>query len=203
MTGTGTPPFAGTGTGPLGTNLCDYDAPITNPTGYHYLCLSPNAQGGGLIAYGAAGGATQLPLTAIINGVSYPFPFVLTGVLGPGSSTVGNLALWNNTNGTLLKDGGLPVSGQVPPRLATWFCGTAPTARCCRMAVCPCRPARRRWGLRPPGQHEQRPCQPSVRDAEIRRDLRLPTTLAASMHDNTRRSRRQIASLHITGNDPA
>src|SRR5260221_10833841 len=46
MRGTGTPPFSGTGTGPLGTNFCDYDAPITNPTGYHYLCFSPNGTGG-------------------------------------------------------------------------------------------------------------------------------------------------------------
>lgn len=67
--GTGTPPYVAQGTGPYGTNICDYDAPITNATGYHYLCFSPNSQGGGLIAYGAGGTATALPLNLIVNGV--------------------------------------------------------------------------------------------------------------------------------------
>lgn len=72
--GTGTAPYANAGTGPYGTNECDNDAPTTNNTGYHYLCFSPNAQGGGLIAYGAAGGAAQLPLQIMINGTLYQFP---------------------------------------------------------------------------------------------------------------------------------
>ncbi len=65
---TGTGPFANAGTGPSGTNFCDYDAPTTNATGYHYLCLSPNAQGGGLLAYGAVGSASTLPFQFLING---------------------------------------------------------------------------------------------------------------------------------------
>ena len=56
-------------TGPSGTNLCDYDASVTANGGYHYLCLSANAAGGGLITYGAAGGAAQLPLNILVNGV--------------------------------------------------------------------------------------------------------------------------------------
>jgi hypothetical protein len=80
--GTGSPPFANRGTGPLFSNLCDYDAP-TNSAGFHYLCFSPNAQGGGLIAYGAAGNAPQLPLNLVLNGTTYPFPFTgQTGVTG-------------------------------------------------------------------------------------------------------------------------
>src|SRR5580698_68445 len=43
--GTGTLPYVGQGTGPFGTNWCDYDAPITNATGYHFLCMSPDATG--------------------------------------------------------------------------------------------------------------------------------------------------------------
>lgn len=70
--GTGTPPYAGQGTGPFGTIDCKYDAPINNPTGYHFLCSSPNAQGGGLIAYGAGGGAGQLSMNCNINGVQTP-----------------------------------------------------------------------------------------------------------------------------------
>jgi len=87
--GTGTAPYAGQGTGPLGTNICDYDAPITNPTGYHYLCMSANAQGGGLLVFGNAGGATQLPLQFIINGVAYPFPGGLSGLVVGSTSVTG------------------------------------------------------------------------------------------------------------------
>jgi hypothetical protein len=76
--GTGNPPYAGQGTGPLGTNWCDYDAPLTSAYGYHYLCMSANADGGGLIAYGAAGGATNLPLQFMING----------GIFTPGGSNL-------------------------------------------------------------------------------------------------------------------
>src|SRR5271156_4434921 len=72
--GTGTPPYANAGTGPFGANLCDNDAPVTNATGYHYFCLSPNAQGGGLIAYGAGGTASTLPLQFEVNGTLYTFP---------------------------------------------------------------------------------------------------------------------------------
>lgn len=66
--GTGTAPFVEQGTGPLGTTFCQYDAPTTNAAGYHYLCMSPNAQGGGLIAYGSGGVASQLPLQFLVNG---------------------------------------------------------------------------------------------------------------------------------------
>lgn len=102
--GTGTPPYAGQGSGPFGTIACSYDAPTNNATGYHFLCLSPNAQGGGLLAYGAGGTAAALPFAFNINGISYAFPFVSSGVVGPSTSVVGDLAVWNNTSGTLLKD---------------------------------------------------------------------------------------------------
>src|ERR1017187_9911008 len=51
-----------TGTGPLGSHNCFYDNPTTTPGGYHYFCLDANAQGGGLITYGAGGAASALPL---------------------------------------------------------------------------------------------------------------------------------------------
>ncbi len=108
--GTGTPPYAGQGTGPLGTNDCNYDAPTNNATGYHYLCFSPNAQGGGLIAYGAGGAASALPLSFNVNGVAYQFPFSIGGVVGPAVSVVNDAACWNNTVGTLLKDCGAFVT---------------------------------------------------------------------------------------------
>jgi len=112
--GTGNPPFIATGTGPLGTNFCDYDGPATG-INYHFLCFSANSQGGGLIDYGAAGIATPLPLNIIVNGVKIQFPFVIGGIVGPPTSIVGDLACWGNTVGTLLTDCGtantiVPVS---------------------------------------------------------------------------------------------
>lgn len=63
-----------TGTGPLNTHSCFYDNPITNPSGYHYLCFDANANGGGLISYGAGGIAAPLPLSFLVNGVPLTTP---------------------------------------------------------------------------------------------------------------------------------
>jgi hypothetical protein len=109
--GTGTAPFVGQGTGPLGTNLCDYDAPTTNATGYHYLCWSADYTGtnGGLV-FGAGGGASNIPFVFTINGSPYSFPFSTSGVIGPATTVVNDAACWNNLVGTLLKDCGAFVT---------------------------------------------------------------------------------------------
>lgn len=65
----GQAPYAGLGSGDYGTTDCRDDAPIDNPTGYHSLCFSPDAQGGGLLTYTAHGSAPPLPFQCIINGV--------------------------------------------------------------------------------------------------------------------------------------
>lgn len=105
--GTGTAPYSGQGSGPNGETMCLQDAVSTNSTGYHYLCLSPNASTGkGLISFGAAGGAANIDLTMKVNGTTYTFPFSNGYVVGPGTSTVGHVACWNNTAGTLLSDCG-------------------------------------------------------------------------------------------------
>ena len=100
--GTGTPPYVGQGTGPFGTNWCDYDAPITNPTGYHFLCFSPNASilgvQGGQIVYGSGGAATPLPLQWCVNGTCYTPGGSLTGI------TVGTTTVGGGTNGYELYD---------------------------------------------------------------------------------------------------
>lgn len=93
--GTGTPPYANQGVGPDKTNLCDYDAPINSVGGYHYLCLSPNAQGGGLISYGAAGTATALPFHIKINGVLQT-PAVTSGYLA------GDTLCWSASSQTII-----------------------------------------------------------------------------------------------------
>lgn len=108
--GTGSAPFAAQGTGPLGTTFCQYDGPITSAAGYHYLCMSANSQGGGLLAYGKGGAASALPLSFNINGTTYQFPFTIGGIVGPGTTVIGHQALWANTVGTLLSDGGVPLS---------------------------------------------------------------------------------------------
>lgn len=74
---TGTYPAVNAGSGPLFTNWCDYDGPITGP--YHYLCIGPNASGGGLIAYGFGGGATALPFSFNINGTATQLPAAGSG----------------------------------------------------------------------------------------------------------------------------
>lgn len=111
-TGGATAPFANAGTGPLSTNWCDYDAPLTNATGYHYLCFSPNAQGGGLLAYGAGGAATALPFVFNINGV----PYTIAGSgLTVGATTIAGASPPRYTNGVLFDQGGVleeyPVTG--------------------------------------------------------------------------------------------
>lgn len=111
-TGGAVAPFANAGTGPLSTNWCDYDAPLTNATGYHYLCFSPNAQGGGLLAYGAGGSATALPFVFNINGV----PYTIAGSgLTVGATTLAGAFPPRFTNGVLFDQGGVleeyPVTG--------------------------------------------------------------------------------------------
>lgn len=108
--GTGTAPYAGQGTGPNGEVACIFDAPTTNSTGYHSLCFSANVSSGGLISYQANGAASSLPFNFKVNGVTYEFPFLTTGVVGPATSVIGDAACWNNTSGTLLADCGAFVT---------------------------------------------------------------------------------------------
>lgn len=109
--GSGTAPYVGSGGGFLGSIFCAYDAPPTNATGGHQLCLSPDATGGyGLLSFNAFGSASSIPFKMNINGTTLEFPFSTTGVVGPSSSTVGHIAVWNNTSGTLLADGGVALS---------------------------------------------------------------------------------------------
>lgn len=72
-----TPPYANNGNGQFYAHFCMYDAPTTNATGYHYLCMDPNAEGGGLLAFGNGGAAPQLPLSIWSNGAAITFPFAV------------------------------------------------------------------------------------------------------------------------------
>ena len=83
--GTGTSPYTGVGTGPNGSNLCDYDGPVNAANGFHYLCMSPNSlapngSSGGAIVYGYGGIASPLPLQFIVNG-SVPCVMTANGLV--------------------------------------------------------------------------------------------------------------------------
>lgn len=105
--GVGNPPYANSGSGPLGTNICDYDGPITNPTGYHFLCMSANAQGGGLIAYGYSGGASPLPFHFYVNGILWPginaFRLISTGLTDTAVAGDGIIAWKSASTGPKLE----------------------------------------------------------------------------------------------------
>lgn len=88
-----------------GPGICINSAPITAP--YNRLCLSVSTSAAANISLQNLGGAAAQAFNITINGITYPFPGTGTGnVLGPISSTVGNLAVWGDTLGTLLSDGG-------------------------------------------------------------------------------------------------
>lgn len=87
-----------------------YNDLTLSPVGYHQLCLFANSLGGGLISYNAYNGAAALPLQAVINGTTYPFPFTVGGITGPVPSVVGDLPSWQNISGNLLNDSGVPYS---------------------------------------------------------------------------------------------
>jgi hypothetical protein len=106
--GNGTAPYANAGTGNMATNFCDYDAPTTNATGYHSLCFSPNAQGGGLIAYNAFGTASALPFTIEVNGQNFTFPGFVN-CIGCGTIASQNANNVNITGGTIANTTGSTI----------------------------------------------------------------------------------------------
>lgn len=106
-------PSANSGAGAFGSHGCFYDAPITNSTGYHFLCFDPNALGGGLISYGPGGIASPLPLQCNINGV-------LTACLGasvvPLTFTDGTNTVSPVTHALFV---GATISGTTPNAVVT------------------------------------------------------------------------------------
>lgn len=105
--GTGTPPYVAQGSGPFGSNACDYDAPTSNPTGYHYFCWGPNTSlGGPSIIVGYGGGASPLPFTIDVNGINYPFPASLSELI------IGTTPVVGGSNGNCLTINGSVVGQQ-------------------------------------------------------------------------------------------
>lgn len=92
-----------------GPGICQNSGPITGP--YNALCFAPTSTGGGFTWY-SYGGASGVP-TFSINGTVYPFPFSSPGgILGPLTTTVCDVSVWNNTVGTLLADSGISFCSQ-------------------------------------------------------------------------------------------
>lgn len=91
-----------------GTPLCINDALTNAVGGYHRLCFGASSLDGALISYGAFGGAASLPFRISINGTAYELPATGAGtgnVVGPVSSTIGEVASFNATGGTALRQG--------------------------------------------------------------------------------------------------
>lgn len=119
---TGSYPVANGGNGPNGEHGCFYDAPTTNASGYHYLCLDPNAIGGGLITYGAGGAASALPLQFSINGVvtniqSTTVPFGVN--VGGTGATTASAARTNLGLGALATASTINLATQTTGNLST------------------------------------------------------------------------------------
>jgi hypothetical protein len=86
-----------------GPSICAWSALSTSGAAQE-LCLGATTAGGAEITVQNVGSASALPLLLNLNGTIYQFPFSTSGVIGPSSSMVGDIAEWNNTSGTLLKD---------------------------------------------------------------------------------------------------
>lgn len=90
-----------------GPGVCTEDALTNGP--YHQLCVGHDASGNAQITASSNGGASSQGLNVVINGTSYSFPGSGAGsgnMTGPGTTTPSGLVVWNNTLGTLTKDGG-------------------------------------------------------------------------------------------------
>lgn len=96
------PKFSSIGTVGQGPTICANSAPITQP--YVRLCLAANTSSAAILSLENLGGATAQSLQFNINGTFYSFPYTVGGIVGPNSSTVGDIAVWNNVSGSLLKD---------------------------------------------------------------------------------------------------
>jgi hypothetical protein len=110
QSGSQTGPWANSGTGAYGANVCDYDNWTTGQ--YHYFCFSPNAQGGALIAVGSGGGASNLPFNIIVNGITY------TGnvtAIGTTPITGGSNGSCLTVNGSVVGQAAGPGSVRFPP----------------------------------------------------------------------------------------
>lgn len=98
--GKGVNPFAVTDV--IGLGVCSNSAVTNGP--FQAFCLGHDATGA-LLTIDSYGGAAAGDFRVRKNGAYYVWPGSGAGTtLGPTTSTIGALAVWNNTGGTLLRD---------------------------------------------------------------------------------------------------
>lgn len=94
-----------------GLGICQWSGYANLP--YSEFCWGFDGNGNGLIVLDRVGGGS-LGLSISLNGVLYPFPGPGGGnVIGPLTSTVGELASFNNTGGTLLRQGAATLTDNI------------------------------------------------------------------------------------------
>lgn len=93
-----------------GAGFCVNSARST-AVGRNALCLGAATAGPATISLQNYGSALPQALEFIINGTTYNFPFVTSGIIGPNTTVIGDVMCWNNTSGTLAKDCGPPFTG--------------------------------------------------------------------------------------------
>lgn len=87
-----------------GLGFCDYTG--YSNAAYNQMCWGFDGSGNGLIKLGRVGGGGALSLFFDVNGSISEYPGAGNGnILGPISSTINELVVWNNGTGTLVKDG--------------------------------------------------------------------------------------------------
>ncbi len=102
--------------GILSQNQCSFSiSTALSPAANTQLCfgITPGATPLAQIGLQSYGGANPGVLDFNINGTIYQFPFAIGGIVGPGTSVIGDVACWNNTVGSLLYDCGAKNSGNV------------------------------------------------------------------------------------------
>lgn len=104
--GTGTLLHASQGPGSDSTNWCSYVAPITNATGYYYLCMSPNADGGVIGSVGLGLLKPEAGYTAVAEASTTRAPW--------SALTVGSFMLADTYYSLVRGAAGTPVTSFAP-----------------------------------------------------------------------------------------
>lgn len=132
--GTAAIPFlTSIGTWGTGCTIANVSA-LSGPN--YQVCLGTDSSGG-FFSLNSLGGASAGTFRAILNGTTYPFPFS-SGVVGPGSAIVGDVACWNNSSGTILADCGTKRTAGTAPITLYVATNGSNTNNICTVQAAPC-----------------------------------------------------------------
>lgn len=138
--GTAAIPYLTTiGTVGQGPTICANSGPVTGP--YDRVCLTATNGTGGGFTFDNIGGGTG-PFMFKVNGTTYQFPYTVGGIVGPVSSTSGDVACWNNSSGSLLADCGTQRTRLIPAVVTYFYVNgsDSSTAPCGPTGVLTCQP---------------------------------------------------------------